>query len=362
MPHIIVPRRGAAPVLYAPAQRALYDFNASSSLDFSGNGFKLTRSSSSLVDLGIPGGRTGKRLIGTSDDIDTIGTSLIGDTDHFYVWAWIYIRNRSATTNIFGRGKDGSGSGWSAGLTASGSSVSASIVLTNPSTLQWTATNTVTMKPGWNFVAMIVQMTYSTEPSHVSAIYETSQARTGLTGHTQLRSSTIGSYVGAGASQGVGASVNPIGAVGIKLVNGLTEDQALAELRAIRLITAPAFLGATPSLPVFFGGNVLWDKIDETTAVDSDYIWTPTRGSEAEVKLGTITTPLPASGNTVRVRAKDDGTSSTLTTKLVQGTTVIATWTDTLSGTLTTYPHSLTSGEASSITDGADLRLRFRVD
>jgi len=47
----------------------------------------------------------------------------------------------------------------------------------------------------------------------------------------------------------------------------------------------------------------LWDKIDETSPNDSDYIWTGTRGDESEVKLSTISTPLPASGNTVRVRA-----------------------------------------------------------
>lgn len=238
---IYVPKRNVEKVLQVPGQRALYDFNASPKIDFSGNGFTLSRTAPPLVELNLPPGRTGKRLTGSTDDIDTIGTSLIGDSDQFYVWAWIYIKDRNSSTNVFGRGKDGSGSGWSVGFTVSGTSVSASIVLVNPSTLQWTATNSVTLKQGWNFVAMVVQNTYGTEPSHVSAIYETSQARTGLTGHTQLRSSTVGSFVGAGASQGVGRSSNPIGAVGIKLVNGMTEAQVLAELKYIRNLTESAF-------------------------------------------------------------------------------------------------------------------------
>lgn len=233
----IVPLDVKRAALRTPGQRALYDFAWSDTIDLSKTGFNLSRPGAPVLDPYIPARATR----GTSDDIYDAGTSLIGDTDHFYVWAWLYNRKRGDSTNIFGRGKDGSGTGWSVGFTAGNGAVSANIVLVNPITLQWTATNTVTFRPGWNFVAMVVQMTYGAEPSHISAIHERSVSRTGLTGHTQLRSSTIGSYVGAGASQGVGASANPIGAVGIKLVNGMTEAQALADLELVRRQTESAF-------------------------------------------------------------------------------------------------------------------------
>lgn len=101
----------------------------------------------------------------------------------------------------------------------------------------------------------------------------------------------------------------------------------------------------------------LWDKIDEVSPSDTDYIYTATSNDIAEVKLDTFTAPLTS--GIVRVRAKDDGTGRTLTTKVVQGTTVLETFTDTLSSTLTTYTHTLSS--PSSLTDGSDVRLRFSV-
>lgn len=238
---IYVPKRNIETVLSVPLQKALYDFNASAKIDFSGNGFTLSRTAPPLLDLGLPPNRTGKRLTGTTDDIDTIGTSLIGDSDHFYVWAWVYVKKLSGSTQIFGRGKDGSGTGWSVGFWTDNGAVVTSIVLVNPSTLQWSATSSNALKLGWNFVAILVQNTFGAEPSHISAICETSQTRTGLTGHTQLRSSTVGSFVGAGASQGLTRSDNPIGAVGIRVINGYTEAQALAELKLIRSITEPQF-------------------------------------------------------------------------------------------------------------------------
>lgn len=246
---IYVPKENIGTVLSVPSQKALYDFNASAKIDFSGNGFTLSRTAPPLLDLDLLPGRKGKRLTGTTDDIDTIGTSLIGDSDHFYVWAWVYVKKPSDTTQIFGRGKDGSGTGWSVGFSAGSGGTSLSIVLVNPSTLQWTATNTTPLKQGWNFVAGIVQNTYGAEPSHVSAILENSQTRTGLTGHTQLRSSTIGSFVGAGANQGTSRSQNPIGAFGVRVINGYTEAQALAEIQLIRRLTEPQF--RTPEKQTF---------------------------------------------------------------------------------------------------------------
>lgn len=60
----------------------------------------------------------------------------------------------------------------------------------------------------------------------------------------------------------------------------------------------------------------LYDKIDEETPDDADYIETPTPGSIAEVRLGPLTDPGVDTGHTFRVRAKGTGT---LTTRLVQG-------------------------------------------
>lgn len=236
MPIVTVNSKRAA--LQVPSQRAFYDFAWSDTLDQSRNGYNLSRPGAPILDAHIPG----RALRGTSDDIYDAGTSLIGDSDYVIVWAWVYIRDFSGTTRLFGRGQDGYGSGWSIGFEVNSSKqISASIVLVNPITLQWTATLTPTWLTGWNFVAMIVQNNYGAEPSHVSAIHERQQGRTGLTGHTQLRGSTVGSYVGAGASKGTDASRNVIGALGVELVNGFSETQALAEVELIRRRTESAF-------------------------------------------------------------------------------------------------------------------------
>lgn len=234
----IVPLQVKRPALRVPGQRALYDFAWSDTVDLSGNGYNLSRPSASVLDPYIPA----RAVRGNSNDIYDAGTSLIGDSDYPLVWAWVYIRDFSGTLGVFGRGQDGYGSGWSMSLQVGSDKIlNASIVLTNPLTLQWTATLTPTWRPGWNFVAMLVQNNYGAEPSHVSAIWEATQARTGLTGHTSLRSSTVGSYVGAAASKGTASSRNLIGALGVELVNSMTEAQALAEVQLIRRRTEAAF-------------------------------------------------------------------------------------------------------------------------
>lgn len=234
----VVPLQVKRPALRVPGQRALYDFAWSDTIDLSGNGYHLSRPSAPVRDSYIEA----RAVRGTSDDIYDAGTSLIGDSDYPLIWAWVYIRDFSGVTRVFGRGQDGYGSGWSIGIEINTSKVlSASIVLVNPITLQWTATLTPAWRPGWNFIAGLVQNNYGAEPSHVSAIWESQQGRTGLTGHTQLRGSTVGSYVGASASKGTSASRNVIGALGVELVNSMTEAQALAEVQLIRRRTESAF-------------------------------------------------------------------------------------------------------------------------
>ena len=70
-------------------------------------------------------------------------------------------------------------------------------------------------------------------------------------------------------------------------------------------------------------GASLYGVINETSANDSDYIWTPD-SSECEIKLTGLSGTLGAGSNTLRVRAKDDGTGRTLTTTLIQGSGGVA--------------------------------------
>jgi hypothetical protein len=84
-------------------------------------------------------------------------------------------------------------------------------------------------------------------------------------------------------------------------------------------------------------------------------------GGDVEVLLSSLIDPLSSSGHTVSYRADYGGgaTSGSIAVELRQGTTVIASWTDTLTGSFQTFTHTLSAAEADAITDYADLRLRF---
>jgi len=112
----------------------------------------------------------------------------------------------------------------------------------------------------------------------------------------------------------------------------------------------------------------LWSSIDEAAADDGDLITSSTTsGSTCEVALSDVTDPAVSTGHIVRYRyskTATGGSSPNITVDLVENTTVRAssgavaipdatTWND---GTFT-----LTGGEADSITDYADLRLRFTM-
>lgn len=107
----------------------------------------------------------------------------------------------------------------------------------------------------------------------------------------------------------------------------------------------------------------LWDKIDETSPNDTDYISSglSTNNDLAEVGLTDVVDPLDDTGHVMRFRARlGVGTiAASCTFALFQGTTQIKTQSQALTGTPTTYSFTLSSPEASGITDYNDLRFRF---
>lgn len=116
------------------------------------------------------------------------------------------------------------------------------------------------------------------------------------------------------------------------------------------------------------GSSPLYTMLDEASADDGDYIISPLSPAVAavsEVKLATIADPAKSTGHTIRYRIGKSavgGDTLNVTVKLVQGTTVIATWThNDIGSVITTYEQTLSGGEADSITDYSDLRLRFEV-
>lgn len=106
-------------------------------------------------------------------------------------------------------------------------------------------------------------------------------------------------------------------------------------------------------------GGALNAAIDEVTSDDADYISTETLGDQCVIALQSAGDPASSSNHLVRYRLRGDGTSG-IQVSLMQGATVIASWThDPAPGAWTTYLQTLSGGEADSITDYTALRLRF---
>jgi|OpeIllAssembly_1097287.scaffolds.fasta_scaffold00157_8 hypothetical protein len=121
------------------------------------------------------------------------------------------------------------------------------------------------------------------------------------------------------------------------------------------------------------GTTNIYTTIDETVASDTDYIRSVTDPSSAAyvTKLTSVTDPVSSSGHTIRARMGTDvasgGNQINATVELRQGYvsegsqgTLIATLTQNniSQGSFTDYSLGLTTTEADSITNYADLFLR----
>jgi len=108
----------------------------------------------------------------------------------------------------------------------------------------------------------------------------------------------------------------------------------------------------------------LYQKIDESSYNDSDYIRCPENktNNSCETSLTNGTDPSVSNNHIVRYRYRWSGIfgSHDIDIKLMQGTTVIASWSHAnIPSSWTQANQTLTSGEANAITDYTDLRLRF---
>lgn len=108
--------------------------------------------------------------------------------------------------------------------------------------------------------------------------------------------------------------------------------------------------------------GVFATDIDEATpGSDTDYVSSPSNPSSSvfEVKFGGVATPADNNGWAVQVRARyRSASSNSLVIALVQGTTVIASTTVTLTASFATYTLTLTPTQGATISNLSDLRVR----
>lgn len=120
--------------------------------------------------------------------------------------------------------------------------------------------------------------------------------------------------------------------------------------------------------PVPASPTTLFDKTDETTPDDADYIQSVVNpaNATAEVSLAALTDPLASTGHIMRWRvAKDQagGSRIDMILRLREGVTTRATLTNTdVSNTFTTFSYTLTGTEADAITDYGNLSYQVEAD
>jgi hypothetical protein len=136
--------------------------------------------------------------------------------------------------------------------------------------------------------------------------------------------------------------------------------------RSFHFLSSVSYQYARPDTDISAGGwlpssgSDLYAMVDETTPSDSDFIYTFSLGA-CEVALSPLVDPGVHTDHVVKYRAQGDDATD-LAVSLKQGSTTIASWTETnASSTVTTYTHTLTTDEAEDITDYTDLRLAFEA-
>lgn len=111
------------------------------------------------------------------------------------------------------------------------------------------------------------------------------------------------------------------------------------------------------------GTTNLHTTVDETTIDTADYIQSPSNPAAATIEfaLGSLTDPASSDYHTYSIYARKPSTGAPLsqTVALYQGATLIRTDTVVLSTVFAQYDFTLTAGEADSITNYGDLRVRL---
>lgn len=218
------------------ATQGFWDFSSGSLLD-------LSTAKNNLI--GAPTYSRDSRLLAynptgiLATDRLSLADTVITASSHFAFWA-IIKREAGSTLRLFGRGKDGSGNGWSIDCTYASTGYTSGVVVN--STYYGATVAPAFHNSDWQFVATILQQAEFVEPSHISSLIDFTKTRTGLAGFSTLRTSTIGSAIGIGANEFLSSGGGSFIAMsGIENLAGMTEAAALNRVYTIRDTILPKF-------------------------------------------------------------------------------------------------------------------------
>jgi hypothetical protein len=204
----------------------------------------------------------------------------------------------------------------------------------------------------------------------VSTTYTASVAETGLAATGQLGTVSVTTTASVNVSATGVSATSALGTVSATTTASVTVNATgVVATSAVGTVSASGVSPqvAAPTADIAAGGwtsslgGALYAAVDETTQNDSDYIYSPNNPTteQFEIMFASLVDPQSSAGHTIRLGLQAIGQDTTFTFKLVQGTTVLDTWTESVTaGATATRPHTLSGIVADSITNYSDLRLR----
>lgn len=160
---------------------------------------------------------------------------------------------------------------------------------------------------------------------------------------------TVGTYGGEALNAAAASNKAAMWTIGIAPQQSTQTSRPVSDTDATGAVGVP-----TPG-----GGSGIYA---DTAGTDDSHYAEISNSGDVEHGMAALIDPNSASGHTVSYRARYAGgaSSGSVTVTLKQGaSTTIASWTDTLTASFQTFTHTLTSGQANSVTDYSALRLRF---
>jgi hypothetical protein len=162
--------------------------------------------------------------------------------------------------------------------------------------------------------------------------------------------STVGSYGGEALVAGAASSKAVMYTIAIAPASTTQTARPVSDVSNTGVVGVPA-----PG-----GGSGVYARVG--ALVDTEYAEYSDSG-DLVVGVSALADPNTGSGHVVKFRARYAAGASggSVTTKLLQGATEIASWTDTVSGTFADFTHTLNSTQANAISDYSALRFEQTV-
>jgi hypothetical protein len=352
---------------YAPSRRVWVQLAANEATTDTADGATVTATASAIA-----GSATGNSAVDAAADGASVGATASAIAGSATAASATTAAMVAATASVVAGSATAASATTAATVAATASTIAGSATAASAASSA-TVTATASAQPGTASGTASGTATGATQIATASPQPGSATAASAATGSTVTATASAlpGTATGASASTATGATV--IAAAEI-VVGAATASSAAAS--ALAIATASAIAGTAssatpqkvqPASDISTGGwtsslgGALYDALNETTQDDGDYVYSPNNPTTEtfEVKLAAMSDPLSSAGHILRIGLAALNLDTTFDLKLVQGTTVLDSWSETVTaGTTATRSRTFDASVANAISDYTDVRIR----